>query len=299
MYQKLEEAREFKHLSLLAKKEVEGFITGLHKSPFKGFSVEFAEHKAYITGSSTKNIDWKLYARTDKLFTKEYEAETNLRCILSLDTSGSMFYPNNGDKLKYASFAAMALVHMLKGQQDAFGALTFSTSITEKTPIKSTKANIIQVEQLLHNALQQTNRDSSDISKSIHELAEVIHKRSLVVIFSDMLNTASEQDELFTALLHLRHNKHDVLLFHVHDSETEHDFNFENRTHEFVDLESGEKVRINPSEIKDQIQPLLEKQVSDVEIKCGMAGIDYVEIDINKPLEQVLIPFLKRRQKRG
>ena len=299
MYHKVDEAREFKHLTLLAKKEVEGFITGLHKSPFKGFSVEFAEHKAYVTGSSTRNIDWKLYARTDKLYTKEYDAETNLRCILAVDVSGSMFYPNKGDKLKYATFSALALSHMLKGQQDAFGGLIFSDQIIDKTPIKSTKANLIQLEQLLYKAGERQERTTSNISKCIHELSEVVHKRSLIVIFSDMLNKSTEEEDLFSSLLHLRHNKHDVLLFHVHDSQTEHAFNFDDRMHEFVDLESGEKVRINPSEIKDQVTPLLKEKVKDIEIKCGMAGIDYVEIDINKPLEQVLIPFLKRRQKRS
>jgi uncharacterized protein (DUF58 family) len=299
MYQKLDEAREFKHLTLLAKKEVEGFITGLHKSPFKGFSVEFAEHKAYVTGASTRNIDWKLFARTDKLYTKEYDAETNLRCVLAVDVSGSMFYPNQGDKLKYATFSALALSHMLKGQQDAFGGVIFSDQIVDKTPIKSTKSNLVQLEQLLYKASTQLDRNKSDLSKCIHELSEIVHKRSLIVIFSDMLNTTAEQEELFSALLHLRHNKHDVLLFHVHDAQTEHAFNFDDRMHEFVDLESGEKVRINPSEIKDQVAPLLAEKVKEIEIKCGMAGIDYIEIDINQPLEQVLVPFLKRRQKRS
>src|SRR5690606_114566 len=235
----LNKVREFKNIEFIARELVEGFITGLHKSPYHGFSVEFAEHKLYNTGESTRHIDWKVFSKTDRLYTKRYEEETNLRCHLIIDTSSSMNYPvNSNGKLSFSLICAASLAFLLHKQRDAVGLFTFSNRIEVETPVKSTGSHLhklfLELDALLN---QEQHQKKTAVSDVLHEIAQKIHKRSLVIIFSDMMENQEQADQLFAALQHLKHNKHEVLLFHVTDKKTEMDFEFEDRPHEFIDIE--------------------------------------------------------------
>ncbi len=287
------------NLEFLAKQVVEGFITGLHKSPFHGFSVEFAEHRLYNSGESTKHIDWKLFARTDKLFVKRYEEETNLRCQLIVDCSSSMFYPTDGlNKIRFSAYAAASLMYMLKKQRDASGLSLIDESILFHSPCKSSSTH----QKLLYNKLDETlnsppTERKSNLATSLHQLAEMIHKRSLVIIFSDMLQNAGDDDELFAALQHLKYNKHEVILFHVEDKKTEVNFDFTNRPYLFVDSETGEKLKLFPNQVKDQYLKAIETYRHTLKLKCAQYKIDLVEAEVSNDFSQVLLPFLVKRSK--
>lgn len=297
------ELQAYSHLELLAKQVVEGFITGLHKSPFHGFSVEFAEHRLYNTGESTRHMDWKLYAKTDKLFVKRYEEETNLRCRIILDVSSSMYFPEEvaegkQNKMGFSVYATAALVELLKKQRDAYGLSLFSTDVEVHTEAKSNAAHqrliYAELEKLLGK--EEPNKQTSAVN-ALHSISDRIHKRSLVVIFSDMLDNSEREDELITALQHLKHNKHEVILFHVVDHAKELDFEFENRPYRFVDMESGEEVKLNPNDVKDQYVKEMREKEAELRLKCGQYGIEFVEADISKGFNQVLLPFLVKRKK--
>ena len=235
----LQKIRELSNLELLAKQLVEGFITGLHKSPYHGFSVEFAEHRLYNSGESTKDIDWKVFARTDKLFSKRYEEETNLRCTILIDNSSSMYYPKeNFGKMTFSLMAAAAIAFLLQKQRDAVGVTTFSDKIEHQTLVKSTHTHLHKVLVLLNQVLQSTESEKKKtaIPEVLHQIANKIHKRSLVIIFSDMFDNHEQVKELINALQHLKYNNHEVLLFHVTDKRTEFDFDFEERPYNFIDL---------------------------------------------------------------
>jgi len=293
----------YSHLELLAKQVVEGFITGLHKSPFHGFSVEFAEHRLYNTGESTRHLDWKLYAKTDKLFVKRYEEETNLRCRIIMDVSTSMQFPEKVEKgkhnkLQFSIYAAAALIELLRRQRDAYGLSLFSDKIEFHSEAKSNAAHqrlvFHELEKLLEGNSTQKSTSAVD---ALHHISEMIHKRSLVIIFSDMLDNSEREDELLSALQHLKHNKHEVILFHVVDQNTELDFNFENRPYRFVDMESGEEVKLNPNEVKEQYVKEVKEREKELRLKCGQYGIDFVTADVGKSFNQVLLPFLTKRKK--
>ena len=299
---KREHLEQFGSLELMAKQVVEGFITGLHKSPFHGFSVEFAEHRLYNAGESTRHVDWKLYARTEKLFTKKYEEETNLRCQMVLDTSGSMYYKHedNWPKIKYSIYAIASLMELLKKQRDAVGLSLFSDHLEEHTETKSSARHqrylFGRLEQQLHE-YDKTELKTTSAVEALHDIAELSHKRSLIMIFSDMLDDPEKKEDLFEALQHLKHNKHEVILFHVVDRKNEIEFDFENRPYTLVDMESGEKLKLMPAEIKDHYVKQTTAYFKDIKDKCGAYGIDFMEVDVNKPLNQVLIQYLTRRQK--
>jgi len=293
----------YSHLELLAKQVVEGFITGLHKSPFHGFSVEFAEHRLYNTGESTRHLDWKLYAKTDKLFIKRYEEETNLRSRIIIDVSSSMNYPEKVkegkyNKLQFSIYAAAALVELLRKQRDAYGLSLFSDKIDFHSEAKSNATHqrlvFTELEKLLDRNVEGKGTFAVD---AIHSISERIHKRSLVVIFSDMMDNSDREEELFQALQHLRHNKHEVILFHVSDHNTELDFDFDNRPYRFVDMESGEEVKLNPSEVKEAFVKEANQREKDLRLRCGQYGIDFVSADIGKDFNQILLPFLSKRKK--
>jgi uncharacterized protein (DUF58 family) len=295
---------QFGNIELLAKQVVEGFITGLHKSPFHGFSVEFAEHRLYNKGESTKHIDWKLYARTDKLFVKRYEEETNLRCQLLIDTSSSMNFPIDSlelNKLEFSVYAAASLIEMLKKQRDAVGLSLFTDELKLETPAKTNLSHhryiYAELEKLLVRNNQEKNK-TTNVVEAIHHFAEKIHKRSLVIIFSDMLDgDLINNEESFSALQHLRHKKHDVVLFHVVDKKKELDLEFENRPYVFVDIESGEEMKLNPNQVKDKYQELAKKHENNLKLKCGQYQIDYVLADINEGVQQILLQYLVKRSK--
>jgi len=297
---KPEDLKELSHLELLAKRVVEGFITGLHKSPFHGFSVEFAEHRIYNAGESTRHIDWKLFGKTERLYVKRYEEETNLRCQIVIDDSSSMYFPENGlNKITFSIQCAAALIELLRRQRDAVGLTVFSDSIEIHTPAKSTsihqKMLYSQLEKLLVKYKQQNSKKTSTV-EALHHVAENIHKRSLVIIFSDMLDSRlGKEDELFSALQHLRHNMHEVILFHVTDKKTEEDFQFENRPYRFIDMESGEEVKIHPSEVRESYVTSMNSYRKELILKCRQYRIDFVEADIKNGFRQVLMPYLVKR----
>jgi uncharacterized protein (DUF58 family) len=292
---------------MLAKQAVEGFITGMHKSPFHGFSVEFAEHRQYNSGESTRHLDWKLLARTDKHFVKRYEEETNLRCQILIDSSSSMFFPEGvrieGDefnKLKFSIYASAALIELLKNQRDAVGLSIFSDKIDVNTRTGSSGAHIAylynELERLL-NTVDGAAKKQTFVTDTLHEIAESVHRRSLVIIFSDMLDNSEKADELFSALQHLKHNKHEVILFHVTDKSKEELFEYENRPYTFTDLETGQEIKVNPADIRETYLENMRKFKTDLKLKCGAYRIDFVEADINEGFNHILLQYLIKRQR--
>lgn len=299
--------QQFGSLEFLARQVVEGFIVGLHKSPFHGFSVEFAEHRLYNSGESIKHIDWKLYGRTDKLFVKRFEEETNLRCQVVIDNSSSMYFPvlekptlDHPNKITFSIYAAASIMSLLRKQRDAVGLSVFSDTVGFSSEAKSNSVHFkylfSELEKMLEPISVETKRNTLATS-ALHHIADNIHKRSLVVIFSDMFESYTNSSELFSALQHLRHNKHEVILFHVVDKKQELDFNYENRPYKFIDLESGRQIKVNPLEVKTEYTKAVNAFKDELKIKCGQYRIDFVEADINQGFEQVLLPYMLKREK--
>lgn len=307
---KLENLQELDNLELLARQVVEGFIIGLHKSPFHGFSVEFAEHRLYNPGESTRNIDWKVFARTDRMYTKKFEEETNLRCQIVIDGSSSMYYPEEAgnkiavNKMNFSVMAASALMHLLKKQRDAAGLSVFTDHVEMHTKAKTSNIHHRLIYSYLRGLLSKKETlQKTAAAKALHEIAENIPRRSMVMIFSDMMDNMHTNDhqegldELFSALQHLRYNKHEVILFHVVDRKHEIDFAFENRPYQFIDLETGEKVKLHTNQVKDFYIEQVGKFKKELEMRCAQYEIDFVEADVNKDFSQVLIPYLVKRTK--
>lgn len=296
---------QFLTLEFLAKQVVEGFVIGLHRSPFHGFSVEFAEHRPYNAGESVKNIDWKLYGRTDKLFVKQFEDETNLRCVLAIDQSTSMFFPKERqgnfdapNKITFSIYAAAVLTELFYKQRDAFGLVAFSKQTDTKTTVKSGYTHKQYLFTLLSEMLKQEvpeHRLETDTVETLHQIAETYHKRSLVIIFSDMLQQNTSVEDMLSALRHLRHRKHEVILFHTLDWEKEIDFRFENRPHKFIDLETNEEIKLNPKEIQQDYKALLQERFLSLQQHCAKYRIDCVKADITKGFHQILLPYLLKR----
>jgi uncharacterized protein (DUF58 family) len=294
-------------LEFIAKQAVEGFITGLHKSPFHGFSVEFAEHRQYNTGESTRHLDWKLLARTDKHFVKRYEEETNLRCQILIDNSSSMIFPEGVtpegsalNKLKFSIYASAAIIELLSHQRDAVGLAVFSESIELFTRTGSSGVHLNYLFHELENLLQKVGEGSgrkSNVSEALHEIAERVHQRSLVVIFSDMMENKQAADQVFPALQHLRHNKHEVVIFHVTDKKHEVGFQYENRPYTFTDLETGEEIKVNPADIRETYIRRMAEFRQELDVRCGQNNIDLVDADISEGFNHVLLQYLIKRQK--
>ena len=286
------------NLGILAKQVVEGFITGLHKSPFHGFSVEFAEHRPYHPSENIRSIDWKLFGRTDKMYVKRYEEETNLRCQFVLDISSSMYYPvGKWNKIKFSILSIASLVELLKTQRDAFGLTLFSDEIKFSSSARSTTMH----QKLIYAELEKVLVDEpiqrkSSIAKSLHELAEKLHRRSMVVIFSDMFENINDKEEIFDALQHLRYNKHEVILFHVSDHQTELEFNFDSRPYQFIDVETGEEVKIHTNSIKDEYVFRMESYLNDITNRSHQEKIDFIRADAKKGFNDVLYTYLVKRQ---
>jgi uncharacterized protein (DUF58 family) len=297
-----QQIRHLANLELLARQVVEGFITGLHQSPFHGFSVEFAEHRLYNNGESVKNIDWKLLARTEKLFVKQFEEETNLRCYLLLDTSSSMNFPNSGiNKLQFSIYAIASLMFLFKKQRDAFGLCLFSDKLDWISPIKSTASHLFYLYAELEKAYNHPKKNTvTNIAQVLHQVAGQIHQRSLVIIFSDMLENSLNPEKLtslFASIQHLKYNKHEVIVFNVRDKEKELDFNFDNRPHEFVDMESGEQVRVHPNKIREAYRSSLARYQHELVLKCAQYQIDLIDVYIPDDYNNVLKSYLIKRNK--
>jgi len=296
-----QQIRQLASLEMLARQVVEGFITGLHQSPFHGFSVEFAEHRLYNNGESVKNIDWKLLARTDKLFVKQFEEETNLRCYLLLDTSSSMNFPVDGiNKLQFSVYAIASLMYLFKKQRDAFSLCLFSNKLDWMSPARSTSAHLYYLYAQLQKAYDAPRQNTTtNIAGVLHHLAGDIHQRSMVIIFSDMLENsldAKKTDDLFAAIQHLKYKKHEVVIFNVTSKKTELDFEFDNRPHHFVDIETGEEVRVHPNKIKDSYQSAIQAYRHQLELKCAQHHIDLVDADIATGYNEILRAYLIKRK---
>lgn len=299
--QKLEDISFFSTLEFNAKQVVEGFITGLHKSPFHGFSVEFAEHRLYNPGESTRFVDWKLFARSEKLFVKRFEEETNLRANIILDISSSMMFPfkENNTKLHFSVICATALMYLLRNQRDAVGLSLFDNEIRLNTGSKLSAVHakwmMNELEKLIQPDFQALNRVTS-ASESLHLIAESTHRRSLTIVFSDFISNESVED-IFSALQHLRFKKHDVIVFHVIDKNHELSFDYSHRPHRFVDMETQQELKLNPAEIRENYIKTMTQHSEDLKFRCGQNSIDIVEADINQEFSQVLMPFLIKRAK--
>jgi len=303
----INEITGFKNLELLAKQVVEGFISGLHKSPFHGFSAEFAEHKIYNNGESTKHIDWKLYAKTDKLYTKRYEEETNLRCHLIVDNSSSMHYPalkqfsiNSLNKIGFAALASAAIMNLLKRQRDAVGMSIYSDAYDFYAAEKGSERHHQMMLGHLNNAISRSKSEiKTETYTHLHLIAEKLKRRSLVFLFTDMLQSDVEEEQLFEALQHLKYNKHEVVLFHTFDKSKELEFDFNNRPKRFVDVETGEHVNLYADNVKENYETAVSNYFDALRLKCGQYRIKYVQADVNEGFNKILTTYLVERSKFG
>lgn len=297
----------FKNLELLAKQVVEGFISGLHKSPFHGFSAEFAEHKIYNNGESTKHIDWKLFAKTDKLYTKRYEEETNLRCHLILDNSSSMHYPrlqqlniNSLNKIGFSVLASAAIMNLMKRQRDAVGLSIYSDEYDFYASEKGSERHHQMLLQQLNEALLSSKENSQTKTyEHLHLIAEKLKRRSLVFLFTDMFQSDVEAEKLFQALQHLKYNKHEVILFHTFDRKREVEFEFSNRPKRFVDVETGQHLNLYAHTIKEQYEDAVQVYFNELQLRCAQYRIKYVLTDINESFNKILTTYLVERQRFG
>jgi uncharacterized protein (DUF58 family) len=302
----IEKISSFQHLELLANQVVEGFISGMHKSPFHGFSAEFAEHKVYNSGESTKHIDWKLFAKTDRLYTKRYEEETNLRCHLIIDNSSSMHYPKLKDnqlfyenKIGFSVLAAAVLMNLLKKQRDAVGLSVYSNEYEFYAPEKGSDRHHRMILNKLESLLEfQKQTKTTDTVAFLHQIAEKIHRRSMIVLFTDMFQSGNEV-ALFTALQHLKHNKHKVVLFHVIDEKTELNFDFDTAPRKFIDLESGDEITIFADSVKEAYESQVSIYFKKIALTCAQNKIKYVPVSAGADFEKILTTYLVEKQTFG
>jgi len=295
----------------MARDVVEWFIVGMHKSRFHGFSVEFAEHRQYNQGESTRHIDWKLYGRTDKLYLKKYEEETNLRAQIVIDTSSSMYYPESFDvgddghfnKIKFSAYAAAGLIELLRRQRDAVGISLFDDTLSLHTRAKTSRAHHMylydQLQNLIDESAVKRGKKTATV-EALHQIAEDTHRRSVVMIFSDMMSDRTDtegREELFNALQHLRHNKHEVVLFHVMDAATELEFDFDNRPHTFIDPETGEELKVQPNEVRAAYKKAANDYFDDLKSRCTQYQIDFVPADIQAGFNNILTQYLIKRKR--
>ena len=296
----------FKHLELLANQIVEGFISGMHKSPFHGFSAEFAEHKVYNVGESTKHIDWKLFAKTDRLYTKCFEEDTNMRCHIIIDNSSSMHYPKLKEsapffesKIGFSVLASAVLMNLLKKQRDAIGLSVFSDTYEYYAPEKGSDRHHRMILNTLENLLDKPKEQKkTDTITFLHQIAEKIHRRSMIVLFTDMFQL-EEEEALFTALQHLKHNKHKVVLFHVVDNKTELNFDFDSSPRKFIDLETGDEVNLFAQNVKEEYEKGVSSYFKKLALSCSQNKIKYVPVGVGENFEKILTTYLVEKQNFG
>lgn len=295
------ELTEFGSLEILAKQVVDGFITGMHKSPYHGFSVEFAEHRLYNPGESTRHIDWKLFGRSDKLFTKKYEEETNLRAQIVIDNSSSMYFEQNGtSKFEFAAYAAASLIELLKRQRDAVGLSLYTDDISIHTPAKTSFSHHRYLYHELETRLisyKENEKVTGDSAKALHSVAELCHKRSLIVIFTDLMEDPTKQQQFYDSLLHLKHNLHEVIVFHVIDKKMELEFEFDQRPYELIDMETGERIKLSPASFKENYKKEIQEYLNATGTWMRNNGIDFIPTDIRDGYHNVLLQYLIKRQK--
>ncbi|MBK9256900.1 MAG: DUF58 domain-containing protein [Saprospiraceae bacterium] len=295
--------KQIENIELLAKQVVEGFIIGLHKSPFHGFSVEFAEHRLYNPGEATRDIDWKVFARSEKMFTKKFEEETNLRCHIIIDSSSSMYFPQQNEekklnKLQFSALAAASLMNLLKKQRDAFGLSIFDSEVRIHTKARSATSHYRLLLTYLDTLIKdKTPQKTSATAKALHQLADSIHRRSLIIIFSDMFENNEDKENLFAALQHLKYAKHEVILFHVTDKKHELEFEYENRPYLFIDVETGEEVKLQSNQVKEMYVEKVKAYKDELHMKCLQYKIDFIEADINEGFNPILQSYLVKRSR--
>jgi len=279
-------------LDLIARLVVEGFITGLHRSPYHGFSVEFSEYRAYQPGDPLKQIDWKIWARTDRFYIKQFEEETNLKAYLLLDVSGSMAYGYGKiTKLQYATWLCAALAYLMLLQRDAVGLALFDITLRRYLPPRSVFSYLSLLLQEMHHI---KGKGDTDISTTFHRLAERIKRRGLIIILSDLLD---EPERVLNAFKHFRHQKHEVIVFHILDP-TESQLHFPKETL-FIDMETGEKISTDPRYIAQSYHMQFEKFIDQYKRECREQNIDYVSLFTTTPFDQALFQYLIKRKRMG
>ena len=287
-------------MELRARLIVEGFITGLHRSPYHGFSVEFAEHRPYNPGDELRHVDWKVYAKTDRFYVKQYEEETNLRHYVVLDTSASMRYKGDADlsKLEYGSFLAAGLHNLMMKQRDATGLIGFDETVHTVRPPKATPGYL---RQLLATLEQLTDRDAegerTSAAAALDEVAERIGRRSLVVVITDLFENIAAHNDLLKSLRHLRHRGHEVIVFHVLEGQTERRFRFPDRPMLFRDVETGDEVTLQPAQIRDHYEEAVNHFTETFRRECLEHDIDFAELDTNEPYDTALMAYLNKRSR--
>ncbi len=280
-------------MELRARLVVEGFITGLHKSPYHGFSVEFAEHRQYMPGDEIRRLDWKIYGKTDRYYIKEFEEETNLKSYLLIDASRSMDFKAEGrvTKLEYASYLAAALSYLMMKQRDAVGLVLYDERVRKLIPPQSTKSwlqTILLELQMLRGA------NGTGTGRALHLVAEQIKRRGLVVIFSDLFD---QPEEVLKALKHFRHKNNEVLLFHILDPR-ERNFRY-GRDAIFRDMESGDELMTQPYQIQRAYQEAMAEFIARYKRECREQRIDYVLLDTGVPFDTALYEYLLKRKRIG
>ena len=296
---------KFSEFELLAQSIVEGFISGMHKSPFHGFSAEFAEHKIYNSGDSTRHIDWKLFAKTDKLYTKRYDEETNMRCHIIIDQSSSMYYPNKKEhpklvynKAEFSALASAVLLQILKKQRDAAGLSLYDDNHSFYAPEKGNERHFQMLLNTLETlALSKPKALKTQTYEVLHQIAEQLHRRSMIILFTDMFQSSRDSKELFEALRHLKYNKHELILFHVYDKKTEYDFEFGSTPKHFVDVETGASIDLFPEIVQEQYKTSMLDYVHALKGKCDQYNINYVPVDIRRGFEKIMLTFFQKRNK--
>lgn len=288
-------------LELKARQIVEGFIAGLHKSPFYGFSVEFAEHRSYYPGDEIRHIDWKVYGKSERFYVKQYEEETNLRCHLILDTSSSMQFKHFADftKLEYAITFGAALLYMMHRQRDACGLITFDDSMRQFIPAKSSYAHLRHIFsnlESIHKNIDVSKKRKTASSQVLHEIAERLHRRSLVIVITDLFENVQQQDALLSSLKHFKHKNHEVILFHVLEKRSERELDFPDQRFVFEDLETGTQLDLIPAQIKEDYKKKISEYSETFKRVCRENRIDYVEIDTESDIELGLLHFLNKRR---
>ena len=280
------------NMNLRARLVVEGFITGLHRSPYHGFSVEFAEHRQYMPGDEIKHIDWKVYGRTDRYYVKQFEEETNLKAYLLVDASGSMGYSSHGvTKLQYATYLAAALAYLMLKQRDSVGLVTFDEKIRTFAPPRSVTSYLPQI---LRQLEKTKSRKKTNVANTFHELAERIKRRGLVIIFSDLFDNP---EKVLAGLKHFRHKKHEVIVFQILDP-LERSFNFR-RDSVFKDMETGEEMNTQPWHIRADYRALMQKFLDTYRSHCREHRIDYVLMDTTEDFDRALVEYLLKRKRIG
>jgi uncharacterized protein (DUF58 family) len=287
-------------MELRARLIVEGFITGLHRSPYHGFSVEFAEHRPYNPGDELRHVDWKVYAKTDRFYVKQYEEETNLRHHVVLDTSPSMRYKGEAalSKLEYGSYLAAALHNLMLKQRDATGLIGFDETVHTLRPPKATPGYL---NQLLVTLEQFSDEEPAgrrtSAAAALDEVAERIGRRSLVVVITDLFENIGAHDDLLKALRHLRHRGHEVIVFHVLEGQTERQFDFPDRPMLFRDVETGEEVTLQPAQLRDHYAEAVEHFTDAFRRNCLEHDIDFAELDTNEAYDTALMAYLNKRSR--